>query len=295
LNHPDLLKRNGKFYTKDQDFDSWFKVAGIDYLQLIERFPWEHLFKSFSGIPKLLDVGCGTGKFPSLLTQSQVFINPCIIYDYLDPSSYSLFALKKSLRPPFFPGFQYQATIETMPLHQSNRGRYQLIWAIHSLYTLSTEQATPFIDKIRSLLDPKNGIGLIFLAARHSFYISFYERYLQTVSHPRELPSFLDAQRIASTLRTLGIPHEITPMNFFHSIQESDVSTLEQYLSKCTFDSRSVDFWLGHPVLKDHLQSFTSKGWYRFPQEVWLIQFKGKGDSSKHASTNPPHPDITKT
>ena len=294
MNISDLLERNSKFYTKDQDFDSWFKVAEIDYLQLIEGFPWEHLFKSISGVPKLLDVGCGTGKFPSLLTQSKVLKNPCIIYDYLDPSSYSLFALKKSLRPPFFPGFQYQTTLETMPLHQSNRGRYQLIWAIHSLYTLPPDQALPCIDKIRSLLDPKNGIALIYLAARHSFYISFYERYLQIFSHQRELPSFLDAQRITSALRTLGISYEITHMNFFHSIQQSDVSTLEQYLSKCTFDSRSVDFWLGHPLLKDYLQSFTSNGWYRFPQEVWLIQFKGKGETSSHSPANPPHPDITK-
>jgi hypothetical protein len=135
---------------------------------------------------------------------------------------------------------------------------------------------------------------LIYLAARHSFYISFYERYLQIFFTPGEFSSFLDAQRVVSTLETKGIRYEVTSLKFFHTIKQSDTLTLERYLSKCTFDLRSVEFWLGHPPMGDFLQSFIFDGWYRFPQEVWLIQFKGKGNSSIHSPAEPSHPDFTK-
>ncbi len=218
-------------------------------------------------------MGCGTGKFPSLLSKAITFRNPAIIYDYLDPSYHSLNCLKNSLKPPFFPGYQYQTTLEDLPVNRSNQARYQIVWAIHSLYTLSPFSLARCINKISSLLNPVDGVGLVFLSTQNSFYMTFYEKYLEALSKKTELSSYLNAQMVTSTLRGMGIKHEIHSLHFQHSIHASDFTTLERYLSKCVFDSQKAEFWLENPVLRDYLQSFVSHGVYQFPQEVWLIKF----------------------
>ena len=57
------------FYQKDKwDLDSWFEITQIDYKELLKQYPFQNLF---AGLGKsqinLLDIGCGVGKFPSLL------------------------------------------------------------------------------------------------------------------------------------------------------------------------------------------------------------------------------------
>ncbi len=57
------------FYKKEKwDLDSWFQVTQTDYKKLIEQYPFEEMLASFEKSQiNLLDIGCGVGKFPSLL------------------------------------------------------------------------------------------------------------------------------------------------------------------------------------------------------------------------------------
>ncbi|NES66291.1 MAG: hypothetical protein F6K24_14005, partial [Okeania sp. SIO2D1] len=56
------------YQAEKLDLDSWFQVTQVDYEKLIEEYSFNNLFKGFAKNQlKLLDVGCGTAKFPSLL------------------------------------------------------------------------------------------------------------------------------------------------------------------------------------------------------------------------------------
>jgi hypothetical protein len=57
------------YYQKENlDRDSWFQVTQIDYEKLIEQYSFDNLFKAFDKTQlNLLDIGCGTAKFPTLV------------------------------------------------------------------------------------------------------------------------------------------------------------------------------------------------------------------------------------
>lgn len=79
------------YYQKDNlDRNSWFQVAQIDYDNLIEQYSFDHLFKEFAQTKlKLLDLGCGTAKFPTLLDRKIAADIHCSV-DLLDISEYCL-------------------------------------------------------------------------------------------------------------------------------------------------------------------------------------------------------------
>ncbi|NES92743.1 hypothetical protein, partial [Okeania sp. SIO2B9] len=56
------------YQAEKLDLYSWFQVTQIDYEKLIEEYSFNNLFKGFAKNKlKLLDIGCGTAEFPSLL------------------------------------------------------------------------------------------------------------------------------------------------------------------------------------------------------------------------------------
>ncbi|MEB3339682.1 hypothetical protein [Okeania sp.] len=90
------------------ELDSWFQVAQIDYEKLIEQYSFNNLFKGFAKNQlKLLDIGCGSAKFPSLLDK-KLDGNIHLSADLLDISEYSLQLAKKR-----FDSCQYFSTNST--------------------------------------------------------------------------------------------------------------------------------------------------------------------------------------
>ena len=56
------------FYSEDfLDVDRWFQIADADYVALIKSLNLNDLFPAIAKRLRLLDVGCGTGRFPTLL------------------------------------------------------------------------------------------------------------------------------------------------------------------------------------------------------------------------------------
>jgi len=86
LNH-ELSTRYYQQGTLEKDL--WFQVAERDYTELIQAFDFDTFFSSFDTPITLLDVGCGTGKFPTMLCP-HISDRLHIQYDYLDPSQHSL-------------------------------------------------------------------------------------------------------------------------------------------------------------------------------------------------------------
>ena len=62
------LELSTKYYQEGTlEKDIWFRVASTDYIELIKAVDFVKLFSQCPTPIELLDVGCGTGKFPSML------------------------------------------------------------------------------------------------------------------------------------------------------------------------------------------------------------------------------------
>jgi hypothetical protein len=79
------------YYQKTNlDLDSWFKIALKDYEILVNNNDFLEIINSFKNNQiNLLDIGCGTGVFPSLLDK-KIENNINFSSDLLDVSQYCL-------------------------------------------------------------------------------------------------------------------------------------------------------------------------------------------------------------
>ena len=67
------LKSAKHYYAKDTwDVRAWIDVIAVEYETLIEKYPFDEKLRSFSKKETIsvLDVGCGTGIFPSYLDKA---------------------------------------------------------------------------------------------------------------------------------------------------------------------------------------------------------------------------------
>ena len=91
------------------EMQNFYTLASIDYKHLAEKFNWKEWLEAHQanigkrGL-KLLDIACGSGKFPSSLIQNANLANAKILtveYSLLDPSSFSIAEARKVIQSPF--------------------------------------------------------------------------------------------------------------------------------------------------------------------------------------------------
>jgi ubiquinone/menaquinone biosynthesis C-methylase UbiE len=89
------------FYQKEKwDLDSWFEITQIDYKELLEQYPFQKMLAAFGKSQiNFLDIGCGVGKFPSLL-DSHICGDIHLSSDLLDISSSCLQATQQKFNRP---------------------------------------------------------------------------------------------------------------------------------------------------------------------------------------------------
>jgi SAM-dependent methyltransferase len=259
------------FYEeKTLDLDRWFQVADVDYLLLLSSLDFEALFPARR--LRLLDVGCGTGRFPSLL---RPWLNgvPTIEYDFLDPSPYCLQVMRECLVAPFEAGQALAMRAEELDVWRQQRAAtYDIVWAIHSLYCGQVEDVPGIIRNLYGLLAPGVGVGLIYIATRRSFYLQLHDLYREVFASP--MGYFLGADEYAAAFDASGLPWSEERLRFFHIVPLEDHRLLESYLHKCALDpSQPLSVWQRQDSLHDLIESCREGGFYRFPQEVALFRF----------------------
>ena len=153
------------------DKDAWFRVADADYHALLEALDTERLFEQPSN---LLDIGCGTGRFPTLLRPYLSDIP--ITYDFLDPSAMSLELLRKSLKPPYQARHAIQLGVQSLADWQQQAPfQYDLIWGIHALHFVEPADIPQVLQTIQRCLKPDTGIALGSFIAQDCFYIGIHD------------------------------------------------------------------------------------------------------------------------
>lgn len=262
------------FYKKNNlDLDVWwFSVASIDYEKLIQIYLFEELLSSFDTPEiKVLDLGCGTAKFPSLL-DSKIANNILLSSDFVDISQDCLEYARSVLSnlKHFNPDRLYRSSTEDIQEALSQTSKYyDIIWAIHSFSTLEKTKILKVYKYLLELLKP-NGKFLVYQLSQYSWYYKSYDFYLKHYPQPSRSTSFMTGEDIKNALDSLGINYKIFEINYHHTVKRNSSRLLEVYLKKCILNA-SVD---AVDLFSDILPSYYDKGSdaYIFPQKAILLE-----------------------
>jgi hypothetical protein len=143
--------------------------------------------------------------------------------------------------------YPYQAgrdlPLRAQDLDACETGRYDVVWAIHSLYYVAAAAVPDVVRNLRRLLAPETGVGLIYIASRDSFCLQIHEKPTARFLPP---PSnrFLSAEHYADAFAALVVPHQQKRLRYFHEIPVEDHALLESYLHKCVLDPAQLPFRL---------------------------------------------------
>jgi SAM-dependent methyltransferase len=263
------LYRSLQYYQKGVlQPEAWFQIVEHDYTQLIAAMNWAHIFPEQDRDFQLLDIGCGTARFPTML-QSHLPTSLRIHYDYLDPSHYCLATCRQTLQPPFLPRHGWQTTLE----HAQDMlipGTYDVAWAIQSLYCLEHVNLHSALTQLMEALHPTRGTACLVLAKDEAFFPQVHQMFFEhCIEH--KPPPYLTAESVVTALKDMGASSIIRELPCTHAISIREDRLLEQYLQQSVMDTMPLKKWRQHPRLRDFLDAHRQDDTFQFPNPYWLI------------------------
>ncbi len=187
--------------------DAFYRVARQDYRLLAQARDWPSLL---AGRRTLLDVACGSGKFPEALDRyAELPPRPEIEYALLDPSPFSIAEARRALAPPFVAGAELQCPLQEL---DPAAGPFDVVWAIHALYALPGPELDLGLERFVGALAP-DGLGAIANAAHDAHYLRFYRDHLADFRGGEGTP-YTSSEQIVSALRRLGAPVAVQRLDY---------------------------------------------------------------------------------
>lgn len=246
--------------------EAFYALATEDYRQLALAADWPRLLvdRAHDGW-SLLDVACGSGKFPTALrTYTDLSGVPDVAYDLLDPSAFSVHEARGVLAPPFVARHELVTTLQDLPAEHAG---YDVVWAAHALYALPPDELDLAAERLVAALAP-GGLGLIAQATAASHYLVFYDAYRAGV---REATPYSTAEQVRDALVRAGA--EVRDQRVTYRTGSEDRGVVEGFLQRCAFDdSVSLTQMEAAPVLGDYLASCRDgSGCFTFAHEVSLL------------------------
>jgi SAM-dependent methyltransferase len=260
--------------------DAFYELARVDYRYLAQAYDWSGAFEAFGkrkGSANLIDVACGSGKFPEALLayadvgRSQPGSGFQIDYDLLDPSPFSIREARQALKMPFNAGAEFCCTLQDW---NPPAGEYDIAWATHALYCVPAPELEQALSRMCCALS-SDGFGFIAQGLRSGHYVSFYDRFLESLCGGEGTP-YSDGDQIEATLRALGMPVRSRVLDYTTVVPGDRPQLLELYLQRCAFDDRfTLDEMLQREPLAGYLSSCHDEpsGEYRFAQRVGMTVF----------------------
>lgn len=254
-----------------REMEAFYAPARLDYEMLASVLDWRAVLSTLRSEKgsdlTLLDVACGSGKFPeALLRYADVEGLDPVRYDLLDPSAFSLAEAALALRPPFIAGERFESTIEGL---DRDAGPWDVVWATHALYALEPAHLTQAVARFRAAVTP-GGFAFLAQGASDSFYLRVYAAFLEGVRGGSGT-QYVSSDDLVGEFRAQGASPTVTRIGYDHVVAAEDTAVLEGYLQRCVFDdSVGLADLLAAPVVGEYLASCLDEGagLYRFHQEV---------------------------
>lgn len=246
--------------------EAFYALASEDYRELAGAADWAELLgaRAHPGW-RLLDVACGSGKFPAALLRAGVLDDlPDLRYDLLDPSAFSVAEARAALAPPFVPGEELVMTLQDLPVAA---GPYDVVWATHALYALPPDELPAAAERFLAALAP-GGLGVVAQATASSHYLAFYDAYRAGIA---PATPYTSAEQVRDAL--VGAGADVREQRVRYTTGTRDRAVAEGFLQRCAFDDTvTLAQMEAAPVLGDYLAGCRSAdGSYAFDHEVALL------------------------
>lgn len=270
VSRPDTAQRSLDHWSEAgrPEMQAFYALATEDYRQLAAARPWGADLASHAvdGRVRLLDVACGSGKFPTALLAAGLPARPGVDVDLLDPSAFSIAEARRALAPPFAAAGEHEVLLQDF-----TGTDYDVAWATHALYALPPAELGAGVAKMVAALRP-GGFGAVAQATSRSHYLTFYDAY--RASFAPDATPYTDAESVAAALRAAGarVQTQVLP----YRTGTSDRAVAEGFLQRCAFDDAvSLDQMEASEVLGEYLASCRgADGAYEFQHEAHLITWK---------------------
>lgn len=256
-----------------KEMEAFYSLAAIDYKYLAKAFDWKKWLENFQADVgqrrlKLLDIACGSGKFPLALAEyaniSDAKISP-IEYALLDPSAFSIAEARKVLPSPFIAGIEFETTLQEL---SCRRKEFDIIWATHAMYAIPEDELECALGRFISAMAR---VGFIAHASNNSHYLRFYQHYLNGFNGGLGEP-YSSAEQIIQQLSKLGVSYRIEKISYANVVPEEALSQVEGYLQRCIFDDTiNLEEMQKNSVTGPYLDNCLKNGKWSFQQEVMLI------------------------
>ena len=256
-----------------KEMEAFYSLASIDYKYLAEGFDWKKWLENCQADVgqrrlKLLDIACGSGKFPLALEEytniSDAKILP-IEYSLLDPSAFSIAEARKILSPPFKASIEFETTLQAL---SCARREFDVIWATHALYAVPEDELECALERF---IFAMARVGFIAHASNTSHYLRFYQHYLNGFKGGLGEP-YSSAEQIIQKLKKLGVSYRIEKISYANVVSEKSLLQVEGYLQRCIFDNTiNLEEMRKNSITGPYLDNCLKDGKWRFQQEVMLI------------------------
>ena len=256
-----------------KEMEAFYSLASIDYKYLAKAFDWKKWLETCQTDVgqrrlKLLDIACGSGKFPIALGEytniSDAKISP-IEYALLDPSAFSIAEARKVLPPPFIAGIEFETTLQAL---SCSRREFDIIWATHALYAVPEDELECALERFIFAMAK---VGFIAHASDKSHYLRFYRHYLNGFKDGLGEP-YSSAEQIIKVLTEMGVKHSVKKISYENGVPEDSFSQVEGYLQRCIFDDTiDLEAMRKNMITGPYLDNCLKDRRWRFKQEVMLI------------------------
>lgn len=276
----DILTRSNAHWSEAgrAGMDAFYHLATDDYRHLAQACDWRGIFATAQAQAgdralRLLDVACGSGKFPNALARhaglAEAGIQP-VETALLDPSAFSLAEARAALPAPFVAAAEHETTLQDFAPPD---GGYDIVWATHALYAVPEAQLAAAMGRFSKAIAPR-GIGVIAHSASTGHYIDFHRRWL--AAFDPQGASYVPAEAIVEALRRAGLSPEVQRVRYDSTAGPGDAAAVEGYLQRCVFDDRAgLDAMEATEPVASYLAKCKGTDGWRFPQDVWLITVTG--------------------